>query len=76
MCTKPKVTQATIEPTASAPPPAQPAATVNQSGPKTPDEVSPEASNIRAKRKGRSSLRIPLDAGTGSTSTGINVPQA
>nr|WP_250808763.1 hypothetical protein [Neorhizobium tomejilense] len=75
MC-PPKVKTAKVEPVAQTPPPAQPAATVNQSGPKTPDEVSPETTAIKAKRRGRSGLRIPLDAGTGSGATGINVPQA
>ncbi|OCJ65263.1 hypothetical protein A6U96_23275 [Agrobacterium tumefaciens] len=74
MC-KPKVTQQKVEPVAQTPPPAQPAATVNQSAPQTPDEASPEAAALRAKRKGRSSLRIPLDAGVGGGNTGINVPQ-
>lgn len=74
MCSKPKVSK--VEAPAQAPPPAQPAATVNQSGPKTPDEVSPENTALKAKRRGRSGLRIPLDAGTGSGATGINVPQA
>lgn len=76
MC-KPKVQKVeSVAQTPPPPPPAQPAATVNQSGPKTPDEVSPENNNLKAKRKGRSGLRIPLDAGTGSGATGINVPQA
>ncbi|MFB2563641.1 hypothetical protein [Rhizobium sp. IMFF44] len=75
MC-PPKVKQQKIEPVAPPAPPAQPAATVNQSAPQTPDETSPEQASIKAKRKGRSSLRIPLDAGVGSGATGINVPQA
>jgi hypothetical protein len=75
MC-PPKVKQQKVEPIAQAAPPAQPAATVNQSAPQSPDELSPEAAAIKAKRKGRSSLRIPLDAGVGGGATGINVPQA
>ncbi|ARO29938.1 hypothetical protein NXC14_CH01988 [Rhizobium sp. NXC14] len=75
MC-PPKVKQQKVEAVAQTPPPAQPAATVNQAGPKTPDELSPEQAAIKAKRKGRSGLRIPLDAGTGGGATGINVPQA
>lgn len=74
MC-PPKVKQQKVEPIAQAAPPAQPAASQNQSGPQTPDEVSPEAAAIKAKRKGRSSLRIPLDAGVGGGATGINIPQ-
>lgn len=74
MC-RPKIKQQKIEPTAQTPPPAQPAATVNQSVAKSPDEVSPEQTNIRARRKGRGSLRINLDAGVGGTATGINIPQ-
>lgn len=76
MCPKPKIKTEKVEPTAQTPPPAQPAATVNQSGPKTPDEVSPEAAGLKARRKGRSSLRIPLDAGVGGGATGLNIPRA
>lgn len=76
MCPKPKIKTQTVEAPAQTPPPAQPAATVNQSGPKTPDEISPEVAGIKAKRKGRSNLRIPLDAGTGGGATGLNVPRA
>lgn len=74
MC-KPKVTQQTVEPVAATPPPAQAAATVNQSVAKSPEEASQERAGIKAKRKGRSGLRINLDAGVGGGSTGINVPQ-
>ena len=73
MCPKPKIPKA--QPIAQTPPPAAPAASQDQTGPKTPDEVSPEAAAIRAKRRGRSGLRIPLDANTGGGATGINVPQ-
>ena len=64
-----------VEPAAPAPPPAQPAATVNQATAKSPEDVSPEKANIKARRKGRGSLRINLDAGVGGSATGINVPQ-
>lgn len=74
MC-KPKIKQEKVEPAAQAAPPAQPAATINQSGPQNPDEVSAEKAATRNKRKGRSALRINLDANTGGTATGLNIPK-
>lgn len=74
MC-KPKIKQEKVEPVAQAAPPAQPAATVNQAGPQTPDGVAPEKAVMRSKRKGRSALRINLEANTGGGATGLNIPK-
>lgn len=38
--------------------------------------VDEENANIRAKRKGRSGLRIRLDAGNTGGGTGLNIPRA
>ena len=66
MClSKPKATAVTAPPA-----PASPADTV-----KSPEDTNSQDASLKAKRKGRSSLKIPLDAGVGSSSAGLNIPQ-
>lgn len=72
MC-KPKVPKPT--PPAQAAPIANNAATVNQNAPESPDEVDSDKAALKARRKGRSGLRINLDANTGGTANGLNIPK-
>lgn len=68
MC-KPKAPKPVI--TAQAPDPAERSAEVVQSDPANLDA---EADGNRAKRKGRSSLRIPLSVGGTGGGSGLNIP--
>lgn len=69
MCA-PKVKQAKVEPVAAPPPPSQAADAVQ-----SPEDATGDAS-MKAKRRGRSALKIPLDAGVGGAGTGLNIPRA
>jgi hypothetical protein len=68
----PKVKQQKVEAVAPPPAPSTPASEV-QAAPTTPDEATGDA-GLKQKRKGRSGLRIPLDANVGGSATGLNIP--
>lgn len=82
---KPQVTNNTTT-TTTAPAPTPPPNAVAQSaqaaqgapaGAKgTEAEIQAEENAVRAKRKGRSGLRIRMDAGNTGGGTGLNIPQA
>lgn len=67
-----KVKVPKTEPPAAAPPPAAPSAQVAQADPMA--EVNSATDNARAKKKGRSALRIPLSTGGGAGGSGLNIP--
>lgn len=67
----PKSKPQKVETVAAPPAPSAPADTVA-----SPEETTAEGSANRAKRKGRSSLRIDLaSSNSGSGGTGLNIPQ-
>lgn len=72
MCKIKTPKQQPAEAPAPAPAPAQPSAAVVQAGAENED-TSPEALD-RAKRKGRSSLRIPLNVGGAGGGSGLTLP--
>lgn len=64
MCSAPKPPK--VQEVAAPPAPGAPAASINQSGPQSPDKY--EGNPVMANRKGRSSLRITRK------SSGVNLP--
>lgn len=70
---KNKAAQAPVTAPAPAPAPPAPSAAVAQSDPQNDENT--ESLAERAKRRGTSSLRIPLSTGGSGGGTGLNIPQ-